>query len=101
MGAILVQNTAWKNADRAVAGLRTGGMLSLECLRKASAAEIEQAVRPAGFYRQKALTIRTFLAWLDRECEGQFRSCAPLRAAAVTLLVDLGCWVLVDELTCF
>ncbi|HEV2352597.1 MAG TPA: endonuclease III domain-containing protein [Terriglobia bacterium] len=70
MGAILVQNTAWRNAALAIKRLRAQGLLSLARLRKASLEEIETCVRPAGFVRQKALTIRNFLAWLERECEG-------------------------------
>src|SRR5579863_1227919 len=70
VGAILVQNTAWQNAAMALKRLRAKGLLSLAGLSKASLAEIEACVRPAGFFRQKARTIRNFLAWLERACQG-------------------------------
>jgi endonuclease III related protein len=70
VGAILVQNTAWQNATLALKRLRVSGLLSLARLQKASPAEIETCVRPAGFFRQKARTIRNFLDWLERDCQG-------------------------------
>ena len=66
LGAILTQNTAWRNAARAIKSLRAAGLLKWRELRKASPAELEDAVRPAGFYRRKAKAIRNFLDWLER-----------------------------------
>ena len=64
LGAILTQNTAWRNAAGAIKSLREAGLLSWRGLREASQAELEEAVRPAGFYRQKAKAIRNFVDWL-------------------------------------
>jgi endonuclease III related protein len=66
LGAILVQNTAWENARKALARLRNASLLSLPRLRQVSRAELEGHIRPAGFYRQKARTIRNFLDWLGQ-----------------------------------
>lgn len=74
VGAILVQNTAWQNAALALKRLRARGLLSLMRLQKASLTEIEACVRPAGFFRQKARTIRCFLDWLERACQGSLRN---------------------------
>ena len=70
LGAILTQNTAWQNAARAIAGLRDAGMLQWPRLRQASIAELETCVRPAGYFRQKARTIQTFVRWLDSVYQG-------------------------------
>jgi len=64
LGAILTQNTNWNNAALALKGLRKAGLLELGRLRKASRAELEACIRPAGFFRQKARAIRGFLDWL-------------------------------------
>jgi len=45
-------------------------------LRRATRDELESCV-PAGFFRQKALTIQNFLAWLDRHYAGRLRLCLP------------------------
>ena len=70
LGAILVQNTAWQNAALALKQLRKKGLLNVARLRQAPGIELEECVRPAGFFRQKAGTIRNFLAWLDDACGG-------------------------------
>lgn len=70
LGAILTQNTSWQNAARALKRLRTEKLRTMASLRAASRARIEAAIRPAGFFRQKARTIKNFLAWLDRTCGG-------------------------------
>ncbi|HKS97817.1 MAG TPA: endonuclease III domain-containing protein [Terriglobia bacterium] len=66
LGAILVQNTAWENARQALARLRQAGLLSLPRLRRLPGLELQEYIRPAGFYRQKARTIRGFLDWLGK-----------------------------------
>ena len=65
LGAILTQNTTWQNAARAIVRLREAGLLRWSRLREASTAKLETCVRPAGYFRQKARTIRTFVRWLD------------------------------------
>jgi endonuclease-3 related protein len=70
LGAILVQNTAWQNAALALKQLKQRGMLSVAALRAASPSELESCVRSAGFFRQKARTIRNFVAWLQRARHG-------------------------------
>jgi len=70
LGAILTQNTAWHNATLALRNLRQSGLLSWQALRRADLPALEACVRPAGFYRQKARTIRNFVDWLDRHHAG-------------------------------
>jgi len=70
LGAILTQNTAWHNATLALRNLRHSRLLSWRGLRRASLATLEACVRPAGFYRQKAWTIRNFVDWLVRRHSG-------------------------------
>jgi endonuclease-3 related protein len=65
LGAILTQNTTWHNAALALQRLRRAGCQSWPRLRKASLPELEACVRPAGFFRQKARTIRLFVNWLE------------------------------------
>ncbi len=70
LGAILTQNTAWRNAALALRELRRAGLLSPNHLRKTSIPKLARRIRSAGFYRQKARTIHTFLDWLDRHYDG-------------------------------
>lgn len=84
LGAILTQNTSWQNVVLALKGLRKEGLLSLPRLKRSTCAEIESCIRPAGFFRQKARTLRNFLDWLECNCHGSLaamfqRSAAELR----------------------
>jgi endonuclease-3 related protein len=57
VGAVLVQNTAWRNADLAIGNLRQSGLLDPTRLRALTTADLEVLIRPAGFYRQKSQTL--------------------------------------------
>ena len=70
VGAFLVQNTAWKNADQALRNLRRAGALSPAAIRRASLRQLEEWVRPAGYFRQKAARLKSFVAFLDRRYGG-------------------------------
>jgi endonuclease-3 related protein len=70
VGAYLTQNTAWSNVEQALEGLRKGGMLSVRGIRRAPVAKLEQAIRSAGYFRQKAQRLKTFVKFLDRRYGG-------------------------------
>lgn len=62
-GAILVQNTNWKNAEKALGGLSTP--LNPERLRKLPTEEIAELIRPSGYYNQKAMKLKNLYNWLE------------------------------------
>jgi len=70
VGAYLTQNTAWTNVEHAIAHLRAQSLLDLEAFRTAPLATIEQAIRPAGYFRQKASRLKLFVGFLDRRYAG-------------------------------
>jgi endonuclease III-like uncharacterized protein len=72
-GAYLTQNTAWTNVERALANLRQAGVLSVTGIRRTPLAELERLIRPAGYFRQKAQRLKTFVAFLDKRYHGSFR----------------------------
>ena len=68
VGAILVQNTAWGNAEKAIRALSDAGLLSPEGLRSADEGEVAQLVRSSGYYRSKARKLKALVEWLgERE----------------------------------
>jgi endonuclease-3 related protein len=69
-GAILTQNTAWTNVERALARLRGAGAISVEAIREIPLAEVERLVQPSRFFRQKAARLKRFVAWLDKQYGG-------------------------------
>jgi endonuclease-3 related protein len=61
-GAILVQNVAWTNAEKALVALDQAGLLEIGALHRAPVEAIEPLVRPAGYFRQKARKLKGFAA---------------------------------------
>ena len=60
LGAILTQNTAWKNVATAIGNLRRHDLLSFERLCGLSLQELAALVRSSGFYNEKAKKIKIF-----------------------------------------
>ncbi len=54
IGAILIQNTNWQNADRALERLRQATALQPDRILALPTAQLHKLVRPAGFYRNKS-----------------------------------------------
>jgi endonuclease-3 related protein len=65
VGAILTQNTAWKNVEKAIANLKRLGPLTPEALVRLPEATLEEAIRPSGYYRRKGKRLRNFLDMLS------------------------------------
>ncbi len=73
VGAFLTQNTAWTNVERAMANLRQARALSLDVMRRLPLEDLEQLVRPAGYFRQKAQRLKNFIAYLDSRYNGSLQ----------------------------
>jgi len=54
LGAILTQNTAWRNVEKALSRLRSEGISLPEQLFQCATKDVEEWIRPSGYYRQKA-----------------------------------------------
>ena len=70
VGAYLTQNTSWKNVEAAMRNLRSAHAVSVRAIRPMPAAVLERLIRPAGYFRQKAARLKTFVAFLDRRYGG-------------------------------
>lgn len=70
VGAILIPQTTWPNAAKALANLRAAGALSPEELGRLSEEEIEALIRPSGFYRGKARKLKAFVSLLAEQFGG-------------------------------
>ncbi len=74
VGAVLVQNTAWKNVTRAIDNLREEGLLSAEGLNELAQPELEELIRPAGYFRLKARRLRSLIDFLFAEYDGSLEA---------------------------
>jgi endonuclease-3 related protein len=74
VGAVLVQNTSWRNVERAIANLRDSGALDPRALHSIPQAELEQLIQPAGYYRLKAKRLRNLLGYVMERFDGSLEA---------------------------
>ncbi|MBN2568204.1 MAG: endonuclease III domain-containing protein [Deltaproteobacteria bacterium] len=70
VGAILTQNTSWKNVEKAIRRLKAAEMLTPERLFHAKEEVIAELIRPSGYYRIKAKRLKFFIKFLYDEYNG-------------------------------
>jgi len=73
VGAILTQNTAWANVERAIANLRRQRLLSVRALECVPLRKLAKLVRSSGYFRQKARKLKAFVKFLRQEHAGSLR----------------------------
>ena len=59
-GAILTQNTAWPNVEKALQALVHQGLLAPREILAVDEERLQQAIRPSGYFRAKARKLRVF-----------------------------------------
>ena len=68
VGAILTQNTAWTNVEKAMGNLFAANVMSPEKVLAASDDQLQELIRPAGFFKQKCAYLKAMAAFmLERE----------------------------------
>ena len=70
LGAILTQNTAWINVEKAIENLRNNGALVLDSLNNASLEQLVEWIRPAGYFNKKAGTIKVMVDAIRHRFDG-------------------------------
>jgi endonuclease-3 related protein len=73
VGAYLTQNTSWTNVEKALGNLRKARLLTISGIRRTPQAKLERLIRPAGYFRQKAQRLKTFVRFLDVRYSGSFK----------------------------
>jgi len=70
VGAILTQQVAWKNVEKAIAALKAAGLMEPEALMHAPLDEVAALIRPTIYYNEKAKKLRSFLVFLQEQHHG-------------------------------
>ncbi|RLE16936.1 MAG: hypothetical protein DRJ14_07635 [Acidobacteria bacterium] len=58
IGAILTQNTAWKNVEKAINNMKKATLLSFPAILQCDTTILAEAVRPSGYFNQKAKKLK-------------------------------------------
>lgn len=92
IGAILTQNTSWKNVERAIAAMKQAGLFDWRRLRDLDESSLAEIIRPAGTYRVKARRLKAFVAALWTTAGGSLERMlgGPLEDARRRLLAISG-----------
>ncbi len=67
VGAILTQNTAWANVEKAIRNLKAAGLLDPLALYRAEQSRVAELIRPSGYYNQKAAKLKRFVKFFVEE----------------------------------
>jgi endonuclease-3 related protein len=73
VGAILTQNTNWSNVEKAIANLKSAGLLSARSLHSLSEKRLASLIRPSGYFNIKAARLKAFVSFLSSEFSGSMR----------------------------
>ncbi len=74
VGAILTQNTNWKNVATAIAALKVAGLLTPRELYDAEDTVVASLIRPSGYYNIKTKRLRAFLVFLHTRYGGDLNA---------------------------
>ncbi len=67
-GAILTQNTAWTNVEKAIGNLLVAGVMSPQSILATPDDKLQELIRPTGFFKQKCAYLKAMAAFmLERE----------------------------------
>jgi len=64
LGAVLTQNTAWSNVERAIDNLKAAGLMDLQALLQTAETQLAQHIRPAGYFNVKARRVLSLCRFL-------------------------------------
>jgi len=67
IGAILTQNTAWPNVEKAINNLKQAGIFSATALLDAPHNKVARLIRPSGYFNIKADRLRQFCGFLQAQ----------------------------------
>ncbi len=85
-GAILTQNTSWNNVLKCLLNLARAGKLSPDKILSMPVKELEEKIRPCGYYRQKAARLLDFcLFWEEEKDSLRFLHDSALRERLLSL----------------
>ncbi|MCR4301994.1 MAG: endonuclease III domain-containing protein [Sulfuricaulis sp.] len=67
VGAVLTQNTAWTNVEKAIANLKQAKALSPEAIARAHPRRLAAWLRPSGYFNIKARRLKALCRWVMQQ----------------------------------
>jgi len=83
MGAILTQNTNWRNVAQVLNGLKDEGLLDPLLLREMPEEELARRLKPSGYFNIKARRVKNFLDFFAQRWHNSLEEMAGLDLASL------------------
>lgn len=64
VGAVLTQNTAWTNVEKAITNLKQADCLTIDGILASPDAELAQLIRPSGYFNIKTKRLKNLCRWI-------------------------------------
>jgi len=64
VGAILTQNTAWSNVEKALTNLKSENMIDIKKMVNIDIVNLQNMIKPSGFFNQKAKRLKNLAGYL-------------------------------------
>ena len=71
VGAILTQNTAWQNVEKAILNLKKEKILNPHKINRLPAKKLAKLITPAGYFNIKAKRLKNFISFLCKRYDGK------------------------------
>lgn len=73
VGAILTQNTSWRNVEKAIQKLKGKTVLNPEGIHRLKKSELARLIKSSGYYRIKTDRLKSFIDFLFKEYDGDLK----------------------------
>jgi endonuclease-3 related protein len=73
VGAILTQNTSWRNVEKAIQKLKGKGVLNPEGIHDLKKTQLASLIKSSGYYRIKTDRVKAFVNFLFEEFDGDLK----------------------------
>ena len=67
VGAVLTQNTNWKNVEKALTSLKDAGLLNLDSIAALPQENLAELIKSSGFFNIKAKRLKNLCGWLQSQ----------------------------------
>ena len=72
-GAILAQNTSWKNAEKAIIELNKNDLINAKKIIKLDQKKLARIIKSSGYHNQKAIKLKNFCSFLSKKYGGSLK----------------------------
>jgi endonuclease-3 related protein len=73
IGAILTQNTAWTNVEKALENLKKQNTFTIHTMTHVEEKNLKTMIQPSGFFNQKGQRLKFFASYLEKKYNGDLQ----------------------------